>query len=949
MSKPAARIGDMHVCPLITPGMPPIPHVGGAIIGPGVPTVLIGEVSPQTVVTKASLTILEQFQPKDSVITQQILSMQQAAMEGKPFCMECAKLEDKATPESTIQTILKESKRVTLNSEYALQELFKIAENDSWVMFAHVLIEIYGADIEVEAYKKLYADAKNNKIENPTIRVIQGWVNGKKAGYHKNTHEIHISENFIRAAENDNDKRGELMVALIEEFGHHIDYLLREVYSQASEDDAKWDEGANYAKYQLFIIDPAEKGYQCFGDAVIDGRNVSLKWEFEEIHQAVKRHIESRKNLKNDNVDDYEFFKAGHAKGMEEFAHGDIEEEALESSFRKYLEDNERGRKRKREILDTIYLGNWMRDYSQIIDPQVVRPMAQGMSSTDSNQDFNFTDLTEKNPPKTTSFPIGFKLKKLQPTYEYKDLDPVKISRKALTGLVELLAVKEFIAPKNKKSGKHIENYETYLKVLEKEKFRITPDALGVYRPEEHIDNPKGLGNNGKDRQMDPDFVGPTKSVELDIDLQNGMKNYIRSVRGIEKSTSLQYIISKLVLASRNQKSLSLAHFGAAMHTLEDYFAHSNFAEISLIKVWDDKVFPWVDRISETGVENVYMLSEKIINSGKKRVIPPPYKHNTSTNSKFENTTTKYNRKAECIPIVTGTFGVLDTAASLLPLLKEHFFSIEIDKYEDTKPGERTINDALIMHVLESLSEDKNDYVLWFERFLWLRDLKAKYDWEYLNQAIHYVSERIKVFFNFTFYFTVKGIAELINDVQVAVNDQLTEMENGTYRMGTDPTHTQLAKDEFSTVFHGLAGRLAVNAVERVAEKMFKVWFGNGKIEEFINEVEKIMVHPMKSDWQDPIVIKWAKRNKTSVCKGSSPSIVIDRLVHVLEEIREMKEHLQTSGTVNKIVEFIGKDKALELTGYINNIYKDHEKLIKRVDAVRKKWETKYGPSPECD
>ena len=36
---PAARLTDMHVCPLVT-GV--VPHVGGPIIGPGVPTVLIG-------------------------------------------------------------------------------------------------------------------------------------------------------------------------------------------------------------------------------------------------------------------------------------------------------------------------------------------------------------------------------------------------------------------------------------------------------------------------------------------------------------------------------------------------------------------------------------------------------------------------------------------------------------------------------------------------------------------------------------------------------------------------------------------------------------------------------------------------------------------------------------------------------------------------------------------
>jgi uncharacterized Zn-binding protein involved in type VI secretion len=38
----AARLTDMHVCPMVTPGLPPIPHVGGPIVGPGAVTVLIG-------------------------------------------------------------------------------------------------------------------------------------------------------------------------------------------------------------------------------------------------------------------------------------------------------------------------------------------------------------------------------------------------------------------------------------------------------------------------------------------------------------------------------------------------------------------------------------------------------------------------------------------------------------------------------------------------------------------------------------------------------------------------------------------------------------------------------------------------------------------------------------------------------------------------------------------
>ena len=40
MGMPAARVGDMHVCPMVGPGG--VPHVGGPLTPPGEPTVLIG-------------------------------------------------------------------------------------------------------------------------------------------------------------------------------------------------------------------------------------------------------------------------------------------------------------------------------------------------------------------------------------------------------------------------------------------------------------------------------------------------------------------------------------------------------------------------------------------------------------------------------------------------------------------------------------------------------------------------------------------------------------------------------------------------------------------------------------------------------------------------------------------------------------------------------------------
>ena len=66
---PAARLTDFHQCPMVTPGLPPIPHVGGPIAGPGAPTVLIGGlpaakvgdlavcVGPPDAIIKGSMTV----------------------------------------------------------------------------------------------------------------------------------------------------------------------------------------------------------------------------------------------------------------------------------------------------------------------------------------------------------------------------------------------------------------------------------------------------------------------------------------------------------------------------------------------------------------------------------------------------------------------------------------------------------------------------------------------------------------------------------------------------------------------------------------------------------------------------------------------------------------------------------------------------------------------------
>jgi uncharacterized Zn-binding protein involved in type VI secretion len=72
---PAARLTDFHQCPMVTPGLPPIPHVGGPIAGPGAPTVLIGGlpaakvgdiavcVGPPDAIVKGSMTVMVMGMP----------------------------------------------------------------------------------------------------------------------------------------------------------------------------------------------------------------------------------------------------------------------------------------------------------------------------------------------------------------------------------------------------------------------------------------------------------------------------------------------------------------------------------------------------------------------------------------------------------------------------------------------------------------------------------------------------------------------------------------------------------------------------------------------------------------------------------------------------------------------------------------------------------------------
>lgn len=180
-----------------------------------------------------------------------------------------------------------------------------------------------------------------------------------------------------------------------------------------------------------------------------------------------------------------------------------------------------------------IYFGNWLRDFNQVFDAGVLR--------TGVNQDF-------------------------------------------LRYIIGSMAYVEF-------------GYAT-------NEFDVSSSRLGVYRPEEHIDNPEGYSAGTNATTIDKRLRGPVSAEEIAIDHKTGMKNYIANESG-SWSTSADFVrksitssISNGRTATKNMDQNALYEaerlLGQALHTLEDFTAHTNYCELVLIDMNYTDVFPHV-------------------------------------------------------------------------------------------------------------------------------------------------------------------------------------------------------------------------------------------------------------------------------------------------------------------------------------------------------------------
>ncbi|KAK5117298.1 hypothetical protein LTR62_005915 [Meristemomyces frigidus] len=186
------------------------------------------------------------------------------------------------------------------------------------------------------------------------------------------------------------------------------------------------------------------------------------------------------------------------------------------------------------------------------------------------------------------------------------------------------------------------------------QEFEVTAERLGTYRPEEHIDNPKDYADNVDARQYDPRLRGPVQQIELAIDPNTGMKNYIANEQGDWATSSgyIKYSFARSIHFGRlytsgpqrgREEDLcdALRCLGQGLHCMEDFGAHTNYVELCLRELGFGNVFPHVG-------------TQTMINLRGKQVFP----------------------------LVTGTFGGVDFLHSVLGEATDHVTQTEVNETE---------------------------------------------------------------------------------------------------------------------------------------------------------------------------------------------------------------------------------------------------------------------------
>ncbi|KIL59439.1 hypothetical protein M378DRAFT_26963 [Amanita muscaria Koide BX008] len=400
--------------------------------------------------------------------------------------------------------------------------------------------------------------------------------------------------------------------------------------------------------------------------------------------------------------------------------------------------------------------------------------------------------------------------------------------------------------------------------------FEVTAERLGVYLPVEHIDNPKGYGEGEDPRKYHPKLRGPVDPKELEIDPRTGMKNYIANEQG-NWDTSKAHVRRVLqecirygrAYRSQNRKEDEYEAFrllGTALHTLEDFTAHSNFCELALVLMGHTQVFTHVGdnaRIQAPNGKRVAPLVTGTFGSSDFTFSLL----GEATDHLSEASVSDLNRQLDTARSRSqGTRGEpgFDSVSALRSLLTSlpgntgNSMARDMDNIERIRAGPaqggkrpedmdpRELHGALwqVLSFRDSIMKTLSNTI---EKIPGLRSLLDKF------------SDTISVFVLTTIEPFVKPLLKTATQGLSAASAEV--ISNGDqYQVfndprASDPTHSFLSKDHFNLILNEPAGEIARIVVVYAVNLVTKAWDDeSANVHQITEDILSCMFHP---DFQD--------------------------------------------------------------------------------------------------
>ncbi|KAI1331042.1 NIMA-interacting protein tinc [Xylariaceae sp. FL0255] len=426
--------------------------------------------------------------------------------------------------------------------------------------------------------------------------------------------------------------------------------------------------------------------------------------------------------------------------------------------------------------------------------------------------------------------------------------------------------------------------------------FEVTAQRLGCYRPEDHIDNPKGYAEGENAKHYDRRLRGPIdERVELAVDERTGLKNYIANEidggydpeRGGFMTSALhvrRLFGNCIELARRYRRSQNHAEFyealrllGTGLHCLEgelsplgfrqpaelsqDFLAHSNYVELALIEMGEHEVFPHVGSRTQIrlaggrsvwpcvtgtfgGVDFLHSVTGEVSDKLTQNEIQE------LQGALQENSHSDTSYVAELLDkIPSGMFGGGNKKNKMNEIQQNAVNAqMENTSVSPREPEEftryiqqifRQIMPAIELHdeIMKSITEAIEKIPI-------------------LPQIIEQLEDQMSMWvFTIIAPFVLPVIDQVKNELGTGSSEIIASSENEQHVVfndpySSDPTHSMLSKDHFSNVLNEIAGKTASKVVAWVVPQIMVAWDDdNIDINRLLNRIiGGVMHHPSQRD-----------------------------------------------------------------------------------------------------